>query len=177
MLYYRNYMSLVFSVPFEDGAIKSTMMAISSMIRVATWGHAVAFALQHATITATFLHHHRDAPKQSCLSRVTMTVGDGNRGSNGNACCDQAPSSSHRRRSLAAMLAGGGGGGGFFSGLFGDNNEDAKRGNVANAAEGVGVASMGPTNEVVKSVNGMRQRRLGGSDIVVSELGLGTQRW
>ena len=67
--------------------------------------------------------------------------------------------------------------GGFFSGLFGDNNEDAKRGNVANAAEGVGVASMGPTNEVVKSVNGMRQRRLGGSDIVVSELGLGTQRW
>ncbi len=55
-------------------------------------------------------------------------------------------------------------------------NYDAKRGDVENAAEGV-VASNGPTNEVVKSVNGMRQRRLGGSDIIVSELGLGTQRW
>jgi aryl-alcohol dehydrogenase-like predicted oxidoreductase len=35
----------------------------------------------------------------------------------------------------------------------------------------------GPTNEVVKIVNGMKRRRLGGSDIFVSELGLGTQRW
>ena len=112
-----------------------------------------------------------------------MTVGDNNN-SHGNARIDEtssSSSSSRRRRSLAAMLAaGGGGGGGFFSGLFGDNNgdnnDDAKRGNVANAAD-VGVASKGPTNEVVKSVNGMRQRRLGGSDIVVSELGLGTQRW
>lgn len=37
--------------------------------------------------------------------------------------------------------------------------------------------SKGSTNEVVKVVNGMKQRRLGGSDIFVSELGLGTQRW
>ncbi len=73
------------------------------------------------------------------------------------------------------LAAGGGGGGGFFSGLF-VKKYDAKRGDVENAAEGV-VASNGPTNEVVKSVNGMRQRRLGGSDIIVSELGLGTQRW
>jgi aryl-alcohol dehydrogenase-like predicted oxidoreductase len=35
----------------------------------------------------------------------------------------------------------------------------------------------GPTNEVVKKVQGIKHRRLGGSDIVVSELGLGTQRW
>lgn len=35
----------------------------------------------------------------------------------------------------------------------------------------------GPTNEIVKVVNGIKHRRLGGSDIVVSELGLGTQRW
>jgi len=35
----------------------------------------------------------------------------------------------------------------------------------------------GPTNEVVKVVNGIKHRRLGGSDIIVSELGLGTQRW
>ena len=34
-----------------------------------------------------------------------------------------------------------------------------------------------PTNEIVKVVQGMKHRRLGGSDIVVSELGLGTQRW
>lgn len=35
----------------------------------------------------------------------------------------------------------------------------------------------GPTNEIIRTVNGMRHRRLGGSDVVVSELGLGTQRW
>ena len=38
-------------------------------------------------------------------------------------------------------------------------------------------ASAGPTNEVVGIVDGIRQKRLGGSGIVVSEVGLGTQRW
>jgi aryl-alcohol dehydrogenase-like predicted oxidoreductase len=38
-------------------------------------------------------------------------------------------------------------------------------------------SNKGPTNEVIKTVQGMKHRRLGGSDIVVSELGLGTQRW
>ena len=33
------------------------------------------------------------------------------------------------------------------------------------------------TNEIVKVVEGIRHKRLGGSDIIVSELGLGTQRW
>ena len=33
------------------------------------------------------------------------------------------------------------------------------------------------TNEVLKVVDGIRHKRLGGSDIVVSEIGLGTQRW
>ena len=37
--------------------------------------------------------------------------------------------------------------------------------------------SVGPTNEVVGVVNGISQKRLGGSGIVVSEVGLGTQRW
>ena len=36
--------------------------------------------------------------------------------------------------------------------------------------------AVGPTNEVIKVVNGMKRQRLGGSDIIVSELGLGTQR-
>ena len=40
-----------------------------------------------------------------------------------------------------------------------------------------GDGSRGRTNEVVKVVDGMRHRRLGGGDIVVSEFGLGTQRW
>ena len=35
--------------------------------------------------------------------------------------------------------------------------------------------STGPTNEVVREVNGMRHKRLGAGDIFVSELGLGTQ--
>lgn len=37
--------------------------------------------------------------------------------------------------------------------------------------------SSGSTNEVVKVVNGIRHKRLGGGDIIVSEVGLGTQRW
>lgn len=39
------------------------------------------------------------------------------------------------------------------------------------------IASSGDTNEVVGIVNGIRQKRLGGGDIIVSEVGLGTQRW
>ena len=71
--------------------------------------------------------------------------------------------------------------GGFLSGLFGDNDDNGSN-NAAYAATTDGNAKVvnsgkGATNEVLKSVNGMRQRRLGGSDIVVSELGLGTQRW
>ena len=36
--------------------------------------------------------------------------------------------------------------------------------------------SKGPTNEVVRTVNGIRHKRLGAGDIIVSEVGLGTQR-
>jgi Aldo/keto reductase family len=64
---------------------------------------------------------------------------------------------------LGGFLGGGSGGGGDSS--------------VRAAATGGAYKSKGPTNEVVKVVNGMKHRRLGGSDILVSELGLGTQRW
>ena len=40
-----------------------------------------------------------------------------------------------------------------------------------------GSGAGGPTNEVVEVVEGMFHKRLGGGDIVVSEMGLGTQRW
>jgi hypothetical protein len=70
--------------------------------------------------------------------------------------------------------------GGFLGGLFG-GGDDGVNSFVPNASSAAGSGNVnsgkGPTNEVVKTVNGMRQRRLGGSDIVVSELGLGTQRW
>jgi len=70
--------------------------------------------------------------------------------------------------------------GGFLGGLFG-GGDDGVNSFVHNASSTAGSGNVnsgkGPTNEVVKTVNGMRQRRLGGSDIVVSELGLGTQRW
>jgi hypothetical protein len=33
------------------------------------------------------------------------------------------------------------------------------------------------TNEVISQVNGIRQKRLGGTDIIISEVGLGSQRW
>jgi len=35
----------------------------------------------------------------------------------------------------------------------------------------------GETNEVVATVNGIQQKRLGAGNIIVSEIGLGTQRW
>jgi hypothetical protein len=33
------------------------------------------------------------------------------------------------------------------------------------------------TNSVVSVVNGIKHKRLGGGDIIISEIGLGTQRW
>ena len=39
------------------------------------------------------------------------------------------------------------------------------------------VLKKGKTNETIRIVNGMRHKRLGQTDIVVSEIGLGTQRW
>mmetsp|Transcript_28294 Transcript_28294/g.68834 ORF Transcript_28294/g.68834 Transcript_28294/m.68834 type:complete len:492 (+) Transcript_28294:168-1643(+) len=73
-----------------------------------------------------------------------------------------------RRRVLQA------GGGGILSGLpfFGNGGVDP-----AVAATTKNKTGGGPTNQVVKVVNGIKHRRLGGSDIVVSEIGLGAQRW
>jgi len=50
---------------------------------------------------------------------------------------------------------------------------------LALASRPVQVDAVGPgeTNEIVATVNGIRHKRLGGGKIVVSELGLGTQRW
>lgn len=70
----------------------------------------------------------------------------------------------HRRTFLQASA------GGMFGGFFGKDAATASTMKKSNK-------SFGPTNEVVKVVNGIKHRRLGGSDIVVSELGLGTQRW
>jgi len=85
---------------------------------------------------------------------------------------DGIPSSPGRRRSSIMMA------GGFLSSLFGDDGNNNGIIDPANAVEDIRINSgKGATNEVVKTVNGMKQRRLGGSDIIVSELGLGTQRW
>mmetsp|Transcript_11152 Transcript_11152/g.16372 ORF Transcript_11152/g.16372 Transcript_11152/m.16372 type:complete len:486 (-) Transcript_11152:994-2451(-) len=59
----------------------------------------------------------------------------------------------------------------LLTSLFGGSDDPSKA--VAKNSP----TSKGPTNEIVKTVNGMKHRRLGGSDIVVSELGLGSQRW
>jgi aryl-alcohol dehydrogenase-like predicted oxidoreductase len=78
---------------------------------------------------------------------------------------------SGQRRSLVL------GAGGMFGGMFGGSSSGDNN-NSASAATGNGsYKSSGSTNEVVKVVNGMKRRRLGGSDVLVSELGLGTQRW
>ena len=61
---------------------------------------------------------------------------------------------------------------GSAAGLLGGIEHRAGRG-AANAAS----APVGETNSVVRVVDGIRQKRLGSTDIVVSEMGLGTQRW
>ena len=75
--------------------------------------------------------------------------------------------STDRRRKLLQV-----GAGGMFSGIFGSDNE-AKAASPGDKKKRGG----GPTGEVVKIVKGMKQKRLGNSDIFVSEMGLGTQRW
>lgn len=116
---------------------------------------------------------------------MTLAENDSSSGNTNNNYSERAtasmlPSSPARRRHsmttlmLAAASGGGAGFGGLFSGLF-DNNAavaSAAKVNERNLNSG-----KGPTNEIIKSVNGIRHRRLGGSDIIVSELGLGTQRW
>ncbi|CAB9497843.1 Aldo-keto reductase (Fragment) [Seminavis robusta] len=72
-------------------------------------------------------------------------------------------SSSSSRRSVLL-------GAGFLGGILGG-------GDSVRAAGSKAYKSKGPTGEVIKIVNGIKHRRLGGSDIIVSELGLGTQRW
>ena len=82
----------------------------------------------------------------------------------------------NRRAMLHQVAAIGGGastGGGLFGSIFGNNDSNVPNANAA----GKPPRSKGPTNEIVKVVNGMKYRRLGGSDILVSELGLGAQRW
>jgi aryl-alcohol dehydrogenase-like predicted oxidoreductase len=67
------------------------------------------------------------------------------------------------------------GAGGLFSGMFGGGSKGVSAKSLPEY--GKDIKSYGPTNEVIKTVNGIKHRRLGGSNIVVSELGLGTQRW
>ena len=67
----------------------------------------------------------------------------------------------------------------MFGGIFGSGkNTNANTGSNDTPLPVVGSKIRKPTNEVTKIVSGgMKHRRLGGSDISVSELGLGTQRW
>lgn len=78
---------------------------------------------------------------------------------------------SSRRRQLLQTS------GGMFGLPFLGNNESQPATPSALGGRKEKARKGGPTNEVVKVVNGMKRRRLGGSDIFVSELGLGTQRW
>jgi hypothetical protein len=66
---------------------------------------------------------------------------------------------------------------GLFSGFFGSINDNGDGEAKAVVASPPKSKRPGPTNEVIKVVNGIKHKRLGGGDIVVSELGLGTQRW
>jgi len=54
---------------------------------------------------------------------------------------------------------------------------DDKRSAFASTRGPTTTRTLGPTNETVRIVDGMKHKRLGKGDIIVSELGLGTQRW
>jgi len=73
-------------------------------------------------------------------------------------------------RDVSRRAAGGAGLFGAFGGLLGGPGP-------ANAVPPSRSGAKGATGDVVKVVNGIQHRRLGGSGIVVSEVGLGTQRW
>lgn len=79
--------------------------------------------------------------------------------------------STERRRfvlaSSSSLLSGGflGGGNGNRANAVPNNN------NIRPPSGGL------PTNQVVGKLRGMRRKRLGGSDVAVSEMGLGAQRW
>ena len=88
-------------------------------------------------------------------------------------CCSNEPTiPSNRRRSLVLSA-----GSGMFSGFFNDDKANANAATPSTGTPSNKFKSKGPTNEVIKVVNGIKHRRLGGSNIVVSEIGLGTQRW
>lgn len=59
----------------------------------------------------------------------------------------------------------------FLSGLFSNDNNRAEA-----SVNGINNSKKKPTNEIVNMIDGIKQKRLGGGDIVVSEIGLGTQR-
>ena len=65
---------------------------------------------------------------------------------------------------------------GSAAALFGGNFPNPFGAKPASAAV-PGKGTTGATNEIVKTVDGIRHKRLGGGDIIVSEIGLGTQRW
>ena len=68
---------------------------------------------------------------------------------------------------------------GSAAGLLGGGVERLAGRGAATAAAPTAAAptATGATNSVVRVVDGIRQKRLGGTDIIVSEMGLGTQRW
>lgn len=94
------------------------------------------------------------------------------------------PTSISRRAIVTTALAntagaGAGGSNGFFGGFFGGGSQDPNTNNNGSNIQATPskFRSSGATNDVIKVVNGIKHRRLGGSDIIVSEVGLGTQRW
>jgi diketogulonate reductase-like aldo/keto reductase len=99
--------------------------------------------------------------------QISAFIMTGNRSFDRSFSTQDTNANDSRRRQLLQA----GSGGMFGLPFLGGGN------NRANASSTTPAKQYGPTNEVVKVVNGMKHRRLGNSDIVVSELGLGTQRW
>jgi len=97
---------------------------------------------------------------------------------NGSFLSTLSSSISNHHPNRRAVLASSGALSGSFFGDMMDSFSGGNDGRNAYGKEGSGnFRSAGATNEVAKVVKGMKWRRLGGSDIIVSELGLGTQRW
>lgn len=117
-------------------------------------------------------HHQHSSSSGSRNTRFITTSA-----SSAGAGCAASSSLSRRKALLVSSssflgnwLGGGGAGPSSSSG-------SALAAAATTSTTSAGLPSKKTTNEVVKVVEGMKHRRLGGTDIVVSDLGLGTQRW
>eukprot|EP00929_Paragymnodinium_shiwhaense_P031972 TRINITY_DN1779_c0_g4_i1.p1 TRINITY_DN1779_c0_g4~~TRINITY_DN1779_c0_g4_i1.p1 ORF type:complete len:552 (+),score=117.17 TRINITY_DN1779_c0_g4_i1:80-1735(+) len=158
--------------PARDGKVMlaASMAAVAccSQKSPAAFLHAEATVTGSHTSCATALPPQRRAAATVAAATKVREASSGAGGGDWNAAGAES-SKAGRRATLAAV--------GLLAGATAGASRARARGRRSVSAAGKRTLPALRTNEVVSVVDGIRQKRLGGSDIVVSELALGTQRW